>query len=649
MENGNNPPVQGQDGVAQVAWINWEAVPVPPAAPVAAAAVAGPANPQGAQPAGTPGVSSPFGTSINGPKAKLTDYFHHVCTPTRVNNPVHSPKRRVTSMKRPSRKQAGPSRPPTTSFGEVRLADTSPVNTPICLDISTNNFTSTPSKGSLTSMEVNNPDIIQSNGVSLVETPKRKRRASDISPDRPPFHVLKRCETNPVNQTLLDLLELENDELSPPKKQKYPAGGSRTYLEQIRTEMERFESFLDHSTITFRKYETTANTHAASSVLTKYQTNVDAANSVSRKYETAANKNAAGSILTEYQTNSADSISRKYETAANKNAANSVSSVPAASQIDQSWKQGQPASQMDIEYINLVPESTMEEEMKYLDITMQNTISSFISNTKNTHNQPTQAFHSMNETDCVTGKGGENDTHMPFDTTTENNPFYFQSFAEAVLPADVRSTWCTLRNDSVELGKTKTRWEWLEGAVRVGHREPWTYGLDKPPAYVIGEMELENAISSFRDKCADDIMKETAKFLKSKYDVLKKTCARNQITVNSAIEEEHPDVTQSAVVKQQAKDAINHVVERDVHHEMKALNLKSEKRIANKVKRADVLDPCSAIVRIRSLTPHPRAQAPFQEAASQPRGGRGRGRPWGRPNRRGYRPYQPRGGRGRAQ
>ena len=131
---------------------------------------------------------------------------------------------------------------------------------------------------------------------------------------------------------------------------------------------------------------------------------------------------------------------------------------------------------------------------------MQNTINSFISNTKNTQNQPT--FHSMNETDCATGKGGENDTHMPFDTTTENNPFYFQSFAEAVLPADVRSTWRTLRNDSIELGKTKTRWEWLEGAVRVGHR---TYALDKPPAYVIGEMELENAIYSIRDKCADDI------------------------------------------------------------------------------------------------------------------------------------------------
>ena len=189
------------------------------------------------------------------------------------------------------------------------------------------------------------------------------------------------------------------------------------------------------------------------------------------------------------------------------------------------------------------------------------------------------------------------------------------------------STWRTLRNDSADLGKTKTRWEWLEGATRVGHREPWAYGLDKPPAYVTGEAELENAIFSIHDKCAEDIMKETAKFLKSKYDVLKKTCARNQITVNSAIEEEHQDVTESAVVKQQAKDAINHVVERDVHHEMKALNEKSEKRIANKVKRADVLDPCSAVVRIRSLTPHPRAQAPFQEAASQPRGGRPLGSP----------------------
>ena len=226
------------------------------------------------------------------------------------------------------------------------------------------------------------------------------------------------------------------------------------------------------------------------------------------------------------------------------------------------------------------------------------------------------------------------------DVTKKNNSLYtFQSVAEQCLPKDVQATWRTLRTYSSEAGRCEKRYEWTEDALKVQYDEPWTYGLEKKPSYVSKEPELGEIIFDIRKRMSKEIMQATAKYMKEKRDILTKTCARNKVTVEMAIDEENIDPREAEMKKKLCTDTISKVVERDTQREMGMLNQKSENRSAKRVKQADIIDPCNAVMKMCSQTLQPTPRT-FGDRSSDFRGGRPRGR--GRGNR-----YQRRGGNSR--
>ena len=219
-----------------------------------------------------------------------------------------------------------------------------------------------------------------------------------------------------------------------------------------------------------------------------------------------------------------------------------------------------------------------------------------------------------------------------------------QGFAENSLPKDVQGTWRNMRGDVIDGGKNKIRGEWLLDATAIKHREPWTLGTERPPAYISKEKEIADFITQTRKESADKIMSFAGKFLLEKYHVQKKSAARNKVTVESAIDEEAASPEEAAALKKNAQDAIDKLVDRETNKEMKLFNEKSAGSLKNKVNDPDILDPFGSIMRNKNR-PSENSYVPFQEGGPMSHTSRGRMRGRGRGARRPNRPYPSRGGR----